>query len=305
MIKGPVYSIITPFNRKGGIDYKGLCRYIDNVYDKGGRNFYVMPYCSRYSLLTFEEIRILNQDIVTYIKSKYFNCIVIVSNPILGSQKQTIDLGNDMAKCGADIYAVILQEKIYSNDQIYLFYLNVITKVKGINLGIHAQKFFCGKTGQLIDFPLSVLTTLCRFSNIKMIKEDHKDDEYTRKIVSAVKDKVSIIISGKGKQQWLSFADQGCQAWLAGSACAKPEIAVSFWNAYEDNNIDKCLKIIKEIENKFDIIKKNYGYHLGIKSCIELEGIFKRFERAPLIPLNNKQHKEVKKIWNNINWDIL
>ena len=60
-IKGPVFSILTPFNPSNDeIDFEALENYIQKVFDAGGRVFYVMAYNSRYSQLTFEEIKALN-----------------------------------------------------------------------------------------------------------------------------------------------------------------------------------------------------------------------------------------------------
>ena len=52
-------------------------------------------------------------------------------------------------------------------------------------------------------------------SDEKAIKEDTKNDEYTRKIVDLLSDRVDVIVSGNGLQQWLKVSDK-CQAWLSG-----------------------------------------------------------------------------------------
>ena len=53
-LKGPIFPIITPF--KGApsyeVDYDAACEYVDFLYDKGVRNFYIMTYNSRFSLLS-------------------------------------------------------------------------------------------------------------------------------------------------------------------------------------------------------------------------------------------------------------
>ena len=51
-LKGPIFSIITPFNKNEKIDYKFLKNYINYLYERGARNFFVMVYNSRLGLLT-------------------------------------------------------------------------------------------------------------------------------------------------------------------------------------------------------------------------------------------------------------
>ena len=53
-IKGPVFSVITPFDKDGNIDFQSLNLYLERVYTSGGRIFYVMAYNSRFSELSWD-----------------------------------------------------------------------------------------------------------------------------------------------------------------------------------------------------------------------------------------------------------
>ena len=55
-LNGPIYTIFTPFKKNLKIDYKGLEKYLDFLYNSGARIFYAMPYNSRYSQLREKEI---------------------------------------------------------------------------------------------------------------------------------------------------------------------------------------------------------------------------------------------------------
>ena len=58
-ISGPVFSIVTPFREYDDQTIGALERYINYAYESGARNFYVMGYNSRFSELSWEEIKIL------------------------------------------------------------------------------------------------------------------------------------------------------------------------------------------------------------------------------------------------------
>ena len=62
-LKGPIFSIITPFKKNENIDYQALSKYIKYLYIRGARCFYVMVYNSRLSLLDEQEIIKLNLPI--------------------------------------------------------------------------------------------------------------------------------------------------------------------------------------------------------------------------------------------------
>ena len=68
-IKGPVFSVITPFDKDGNIDFQSLNLYLERVYTSGGRIFYVMAYNSRYSELSWDEIKQLNHFLPKYLSS--------------------------------------------------------------------------------------------------------------------------------------------------------------------------------------------------------------------------------------------
>ena len=90
--------------------------------------------------------------------------------------------------------------------------------------------FLNGLGGPSVNWPLSLLDRVADLSNVIAIKEDAKDDQYSKDAIEILKDRLSIIISGGGKSQWLRFADQGCQAWLNGIGVFEPKLATSFWN---------------------------------------------------------------------------
>ena len=102
-IKGPVFSIVTPFNKDDSIDYDSLNKYIERIYSSGGRIFYVMAYNSRYSELSWEEIKELNYFVASKVKKFNKSNLVIVSDPLHCSTKVSIDFCKHAENINADI----------------------------------------------------------------------------------------------------------------------------------------------------------------------------------------------------------
>ena len=114
-LKGPIFSIITPFKKNEKIDYLSLKNYIKFMYFRGARNFYVMVYNSRLSLLTDKEIRELNVYCIKQVKKLNKKNIIICAEPYHCSTKQSIEYVNYYKKNGADIVSLIFGEKYYSD----------------------------------------------------------------------------------------------------------------------------------------------------------------------------------------------
>lgn len=293
-IKGPVFSIITPFARDESIDYDTLEKYINFLYQGGARIFYVMAYNSRFSELTFDEIKALNKFVVEKAKALDSENIVIVADPIHCSTQVSIEFARHAEEVGADIISLIFREKFYFEDQVYKHY-EMVAKSIGIGILIHEMPFISGLGGHTMDWPVSLLDRLADIENIIAIKEDAKNDELTLQIVNKLKNRIAIITSGGGKRQWLAYVEHGCQAWLNGIGVFEPRLATNFYQFYLSGNKDRYMNIINKIEVPFfDTIVKKFGWHLSIKSAMEAYGVMSRYERMPMVPLPDDKHNEVK-----------
>ena len=137
------------------------------------------------------------------------------------------------------------------------------------------------------------------------MKEDAKNETYTRRICEEISNQMIIITSGGGKKQWLKASAHGCQSWLSGVSNIDPKIAVSFYHWVKTNQKNKINFYFKYIEDPFLKISDNYGWHLTIKAFLELKGHFKRYERSPLMKMDNEKFKLIsvksKNIFKNIN----
>ena len=286
-IKGPVFSIVTPFKKDSSIDFDALNKYLEMIYRSGGRIFYLMAYNSRFSELSWSEIKVLSKFVVEKVKKIDINNIAIVADPLHCSTEVSIDFCKHAEKIGADIISLIFREKFYSEEQVYNHYLNCAKSTK-IGILIHEMPFNSGINGEVINFPVTLLDKIADIDNVIAIKEDAKEDDYSNEVINCLKERLSIIISGGGKRQWLRFAEKGCNAWLNGIGVIEPQIPIIFYEAYKKGNMKLVDRIINEIEEPiFNNIIYKYGWHIGIKACLEAYNVFPRHERMPMLPIDN------------------
>lgn len=300
-IKGPVFSILTPFNPETEeIDFIALEAYIQNIYDSGGKIFYVMAYNSRYSQLTFDEIKILNEFVVKTVKAINPDNIVIVADPPHCSTRISIEFAKHAENVGADLISLIVRERFYSNKQIFTHF-KMINDACSIGILIHEMPFLNGLGGPLVQWPIELLDQVADLSNVIAIKEDAKNDNYSKQVVETLKSRLAIIISGGGKRQWMRFAEQGCQAWLNGIGVFEPKLAVNFWKSWETQNYFLINKIINEIEIPFfDNAVSKYGWHLSIKVALNKKGHMSSHDRMPLMPLSFENAKIIEKLIDDL-----
>ena len=304
-LEGPIFSVITPFNKFEKIDYLALKKYLKYLYSKGAKNFYVMAYNSRLTLLTEKEIINVNLYCIREVKKLNKENIIICAEPYHCSTEQSIKYVNYFKKKGADIVSLIFGEKYYSNNQLYNHFKKVHDKTNCLLL-LHQQLLENGISSNpyFVYYPLSVLENISKLSRFVAMKEDAKNENYTKKICKSVSNRMTIITSGGGKRQWLKASKYGCTSWLSGVSNLNPKIAIDFYDYYKSNNIHMMKAIIKYIEDPFFKIKDQFGWHLTIKSFLEINNNFKRYERSPLKEINKNEMLRCKKIFENIKKQI-
>ena len=300
-IKGPVFSIITPFKNNGkDIDFDSLENYIQYLYDNGAKIFYAMAFNTRYLLMSEEEIYKVNECVINKIKG--FNdkeTITIVGDPLDCSTETSIKFAQHAKEHGADMISLIYRAYLFFDDHVYNHY-NTIANSVDIPILIHEMPFMKGiPSKQDGNWSLELLDRLANIPNVMAVKEDAKLDDYTKNIVDKISDRVAIIVSGNGLQQWSKVSDK-CQAWLSGVGNLWPKTELDFHKYHLNNNQEKCNEIIENIEKPFFFVKDNYSWHLGIKSAMEHLNIMSKQERMPYQELDEEKHKHVGEIIEQI-----
>lgn len=298
-IKGPIFPTITPFKKDklNEVDYDALRKYIDFLYEGGARVFYNMTYNGRFSLLSWQEMLKINEVVSKHVKSNFPECVVIVADPMTNPTTVSIDFAKHAESVGADIISCIFLERYHFDDQVY-DHFKAIADSTNIGILIHEQGLdgIHGKT----KYPLDLLDRLAGIENIIALKEDSKDPLYSEDLIEMLKDRLSIIISGRGKRQFIHYNPMGCQAHLVGIGSFAPRTSLSFHSAFKDNNMTKAWGIINEIERPFFKIGMKYGWHPVLKSGMHELGLMDRVERPPLCMLPEDQHDKVVKVVKQI-----
>jgi 4-hydroxy-tetrahydrodipicolinate synthase len=300
-IAGPVFPIVTPFKTNYDLDLECLKNYIDFLYAGGARIFHVMVHTSRFGLLNYDEMQQLNATVAAYVKSKYSDSLVIVADPLYKATATSVEFAKKAADAGADVIGLIFLERYYYDDQVYQFF-ETVAGACDIGILIHEQQLNTIHGTTLIPFPIDLLNRIAEIDSIIAIKEDAKKDVYTEQVIANVKDKLAIIVSGGSKEQFLQFAPSGCHAYLVGVASFDPACAIRFYDSYLSGDLSACRDIIDTIERPFFAVAKSFGWHIALKSALDLLGIMDRTERPPLKELPDIEHTEIAKVLREIGY---
>ena len=295
-LQGPVQTIFVPFNKKLDIDYIALRKHISILCNFDFvKCLYLMPYNGRYSQLSEKEILDLNKFCIKEVKKQ--KKIIIVSDPIHASTATKLKFCLHAKKNGADIFSSICREKYFSDEQIFLHYKKISSAKMPIL--VHLMPFLSGYDGNNLKWKDSTLKKLSKISNIIAIKEDTKSLKFGSSILKNHKNRFSIIFAGR-KKLILGLKKSGLNYYLNGTSIIDVEIDNIFWNLFQ-NNTTKAKQFVKEIDDPFwEKMSPKFGWHRINKACLEINGIMKRFERLPMIALNQKEINILKIFVNDI-----
>ena len=195
---GPVHCIVTPFKEDMSIDFASLENYLQYSMDAGANKFYVMAYNSRFSELSWDEIKILNKFVTKFVKEEDSSNFVIVADPLHCSTAISLEFTQEAEDYGADMISLIFREKFYKNEQI-LEHFKYIDKESTLPILIHEMPLTAGHGGLVVNWPIELLDNLADIESVKAIKEDAKNDDYSLEVINTLKDRLSIVISGGEK----------------------------------------------------------------------------------------------------------
>jgi 4-hydroxy-tetrahydrodipicolinate synthase len=298
ILTGPIFTVFTSFTESGDINFSEIESYLKFLYEKNVRNFYVMPYNSRYSQLTEGEIYKLNEFVIRTVKEINKENFVIVSDCIHGPTTLSEKYGYKAFESGADMFASIVREKYFSNEQI-LSHFDYLSRNLSMPLLVHEMPFLSGYDAKNLKWPLSLIKELRTIENIVAIKEDAKDLEYGKKVIEILEPEIRIIFAGK-KRYIKDLYPHGLKSYLNGTSIINPEIAFTFWDALNNKENLVVEHILNQIEDPFwnNVVSK-YGWHRSNKALLHAAGLMSRYDRLPMEHLSNTEFESIKIFFEN------
>lgn len=290
-LNGPVFTVFTAFTEEQEIDFDAIKKHIDFMAEHGAKVFYVMPYNSRYSQLREQEIFELNERCIGFIKA-HDDTVAIVSDCIHGPTSLSVDMGLSAKKAGADIFASIVREKYFSDDQVYDHY-KMLSDSLDMPLLIHEMPFLSGYNSQNMNWPLELFKSLATIDDIIAIKEDTKDVQYAIEALQ-FEPRFRLIFAGR-KRYFNQLQHHGLKSYLNSISMLAPEYAFAYWEIFNSGDSNALEDFTAQFDDPFwDGIVKKYGWHRVNKASLEAAGFMQRTERLPLKSLSDAEYADVK-----------
>ena len=303
---GPVFSVPMFFKGDGSIDTFSLERYLNDCCDSAGISvLYSMAYNTRFAQMTPDEIEFINKLVCNYAKKS--GKLAVVGHPLNMAQDQLDLFCERMKDIGADAVSVLYPERYYGIDDTILEFLQAPVRA-GLGLMFHEMKLVSGFNGELVDWPLNLISKAMDIEGCIAVKEDSKNDSLSEQIMRlGIEKNINVVLAGGGKRRAQKFLDQKLLfCWLNGSLMLCPRIAGPVSDIFIRGDKEAIADYLEKIEIPFfDNFVSKVGWHVGHKFALHLAGYCDLAERKPMPVISSSDQAKfqpiVKSVISNIN----
>lgn len=297
-VTGPVIPLPTPFNADEEVAYKDLAKYVRFLVDNGIKNLMTTVGTSRFNLLSFDEIKKVNETVV---EAAAGEAVTIVANPTVGGTKMAMDFAKHAETIGADFLLTYFPDRNYGNDNTLEFF-KAVADAADVGILIHEMPMRNGLGGGAIQYSIPLLHSLLDIENVVGLKEESLNAAYSQLILKEIADKAVIIGAGGGMSRYLRDYWLGAKAFLGGIGNFYPKLELDFYDAMMAKEYETAHKIVYEQENPYFSQVVPMGWHPSLKVALAVKELMPIYERRPMKQATENDMKYIRKILETNNW---
>lgn len=283
-LKGVIPPMITPFDKNGELDEKGLITLVEYLSGKVDGLFI----CGSYGcgpLMTVEE----RKHVAQIVRDHTGKDMQIVVHTGTTNARDTIELTVHARRIGCDAAAAVgPYYYAYGDQELTDYYTRILESIGDIPFYIYHNPKFQG-----YETSLNVMKTLKKrgLSGIKDATFDiMKYAVYTRELADETFD-----IALGTEAMWVSAHALGCTAYIPGVGNVFPELCREMYRQSMNGNGTEALKLQFEINRLRDIMYLTRSTQLAIYAIAEIRGIVSARLRSPFVEATAEEKKAIEK----------
>jgi len=282
LIGGLVTALLTPFDRKGGIDRKALSELVRFQIERGSDGLYPCGTTGLGPLLRVEERKQVAETVVREASGK----VPVVVQVGSADTHSTIELAMHAESIGADAVASLTPYYYTPGENAIIKHFGAVAKSVGIPLVAYNIPQFTGNNLQP-----SAVSLMAKAGTIVGVKDSSRDFLHLQEILEAVPERFTVM---NGTEEYGLFALMaGADGLVSGGANAFPEAMKEVVSAQGKGDYDKALAAHRTIIEIKDAVSA--GPIPAYYEVLRERGIDCGSPRPPLLPLDKAGRAQLKK----------
>lgn len=282
-LKGVIPPMITPFDKNGELDEKGLATLVDYLSGKVDGLFI----CGSYGcgpLMTVEE----RKRAAEIVRERTGSGTQVVVHTGTTNARDTIELSVHAREIGCDAVAAVgPYYYAYGDVELTDYYTQILESIGDIPFYIYHNPKFQG-----YETSLDVMKTLKArgLSGIKDATFDiMKYAVYARELADE-----SFDIALGTEAMWVSAHSLGCDAYIPGVGNVFPELCKEMYQQSVSGHDKEALDLQFRINKLRDIMYLTRSTQLAIYAIAEIRGIVSARLRAPFVQATMEEKKAIE-----------
>ncbi|MEM3875153.1 MAG: 4-hydroxy-tetrahydrodipicolinate synthase [Candidatus Bathyarchaeia archaeon] len=285
-LEGIIVPHITPFTKKGEIDFEALRKCV-RFWVEGGVDG-LMPCGSNGEApyLAREE----RQKIIAAVLEEAKSGVTVVAGTGAPSTWETIRLTRDAEDLGVDAAVVVTPYYFrLSNRELTAHYKAVLEAVDLPIILYSVPKF----TGYALE-PAVIAELAKEYSHVVGVKDSGGNIATITETIRLVGEKIAVL-AGTADVVLPTLMLGGKGAVIA-VANAYPRLCASLYKAYMEGDVEKAAKLQKKITRINEVLVKRFNQLSAIKEAMRMLGLPAGYPRLPALPLDEAEKAEIRKL---------
>jgi dihydrodipicolinate synthase/N-acetylneuraminate lyase len=289
-LRGVIPPMITPFDKKGNVDFLGLERLVSFL----SQHVHGLFICGSYGsgpMMTTEERKKVAEMTMKIAGDK----VIVVAHTGTTNTCETIDLSQHARSIGCDAVASVGPYYYTHSEHDLLNYYSDIVKSVGSDYPVYVYN---NPKFQGYEIPLTTMHKL-KGIGVHGVKDATFNIQthatYMRELAG---DGFDVALGTEA--MWLSARVLGCQAYIPGLGNTFPELCVKMWEEGMRDDYEACREtqfLINQIREYMYLARST---QLAVYAMASLRGIVDAYPRAPFVPATEKERTALQTALQNL-----
>lgn len=275
-LAGPIMSLPSTWNEDLTVNLDAVHKMIGRGLRYGVPVFELTAGNSKYSCLTFDEIKSVSQAMVEAADGQGITIAATGAWPT----EQVVDYAKYCEERGADAVQILLPKGVTDEDELYKHFLTISQSTR-LPIVLHGE------------YSRPLLTRLSEIDSIVAMKEDGQLTYYIDRAIG-YGDRFEIF-SGGAENRYLVGYPYGSRAFFSTYTGFAPDKPMKFWAAIRNDDLKQAVSITKKYDYPF-ISRFTHPFWHG---TLEYFGLAKRYMREPFKTLTDAEFAEIKPFFDS------
>jgi 4-hydroxy-tetrahydrodipicolinate synthase len=288
--EGTFVVAVTPFTSGEELDLEALKENIDYYIENGVHGVVVGGSTGEFAALSVEEHKKIIETVVERVNGK----VPVIAGTGACATRRVIELTKYSEDVGADGAMII--PPFYSKPKENELYEHYRKIAESVNLTI---MLYNNPWTSKVDMQPDFIAKLAEIENIRYIKESSGDVTRIWRIINLTKGKMTVFC-GADNLALESFL-MGARGWVCVAANIFPRhMSRLFELACLEKNIEKARTLYSELLPLLNFLEETGKFTHLAKAGLEILGRKAGPPRRPLLPVDEKERQELKRIMEGI-----